>query len=63
MARDVNRIGKTLEIIRKAWLSNPDLRLGQLLVNDVGEAGLYYVEDDVLCKVLEEKHSKGDEPK
>jgi uncharacterized protein YihD (DUF1040 family) len=51
--RDTKRIDVVLEEIKKIWMENPDLRLGQLLLN-VCDSYLYYVEDDVLVKALKE---------
>ena len=52
--RDPNRIPKVLDYVRRAWERNPDLRLGQLIVNLTSErfADLFYVEDDQLLDVL-----------
>ena len=51
--RDVNRIDKVLDEISKIWKANPDLRLGQLILNITDNPNiLYYVEDDELVKAL-----------
>lgn len=52
--RNINRIGNVLETISKIWNKNPDLRLGQLLLNAVDSEYLYYIEEDELIKILEE---------
>ena len=53
--RDINRIEPTLKEVERIWKNNPDLRLGQLLLNLVANANsLYYVEDDILIKALQE---------
>ena len=57
--RDPKRIPKILKEIEKIWVTQPDLRLGQLLGNCFGETGLYYVEDEKLFKVLKEAYDKG----
>jgi len=57
MPRDPNRIPKILTLIQTAWEEFPDQRLGQLIVNVVGNASktdLFYIEDDVLKDDLEE---------
>ena len=50
--RDVKRIPIILEKIKEVWLKNPDLRLTQLIGNCFGAGDLYYVEDDLLLKKL-----------
>lgn len=56
MTRDPSRIDPTLDIIRKVWYSNPDLRLGQLIMNLESDHNqdLYYIEDDELVERLGE---------
>jgi uncharacterized protein YihD (DUF1040 family) len=55
MARDPARIPEVLALIQTAWDELPDMRLGQLLINAVGEeANLFYLEDDVLIDALQE---------
>ena len=36
-----------------AWLSDPDLRLGQLIVNALPENRMFYIEDFELVESLE----------
>ena len=50
--RDVNRIDKVLDEIKAIWKANPDLRLGQLLLNVVRDPALYFIEDDELVFYL-----------
>lgn len=50
--RDVNRIDKILEQIGRVWKQYPDLRLGQLLLNVLGDPMLYYAEDDEIVMAL-----------
>lgn len=56
--RDINRIKTTLERIEKLWLSNPDLRFGQLVVNIIRpeepNQKIYYLEDDEFLEKLNE---------
>ena len=53
--RDPKRINKILELIKKIWEKNPDLRLCQLIGN-IGNCfpsgDLYHIEDDLLMKAL-----------
>jgi len=51
--RDPKRIPKILKELRKIWEENPDLRLGQLLLN-LG-FDFYYLEDDVLIESLKKQ--------
>lgn len=50
--RDPNRIPHILGELEKIWKELPDLRLGQLILNVVGDPTLYYLEDEDLIKVL-----------
>lgn len=52
--RDKDRIGITLEELRKLWEKYPDLRLGQFLLNVINNPALYYIEDDELINRLKE---------
>lgn len=55
--RDKNRIKPTLEKLEKLWLSNPDFRLGQLIMNIIKpeepNAKIFYIEDDEFLKKLD----------
>lgn len=46
--RDPARIDIVLSALRAYWIANPDLRLGQIVVNAAGTRNPYNVEDDVL---------------
>jgi len=52
--RDPARIEPILNLIRTAWELNPDMRLGQLIVNIVRPKEscpeVFYVEDDELVR-------------
>lgn len=51
--RDPARIERMLGLIRKVWYDAPDLRLTQLIMNELKmNSDPYYVEDDVLEKAL-----------
>lgn len=50
--RDINRIDTILQQLSEIWKMNPDLRLGQLLLNCMSDPMLYYVEDDKLIEVV-----------
>lgn len=52
--RDPKRIKKTLRLIRKIWLKNPDLRLCQLIGNCFVRGDNYYKSDGLLEKRLRE---------
>lgn len=55
--RDVRRIPRIMEIVEKIWITNPDLRLTQLLGNCFEAGDLYYVDDDTLEKRLKEVYN------
>ena len=55
--RDPERIDEMLDLIREVWQSNPDLRLGQLIVNaarmrEPTTENIFYIEDGSLAKGL-----------
>lgn len=56
--RDINRIKPILKEIEKLWLENPDFRITQLVyvIARTGESTpkLFYMEDDVFLKKIEE---------
>jgi len=47
-----------LMLIRKYWILNSDLRLGQMLINIAGIKDLYYIEDRELLKLLKKEFNK-----
>jgi len=49
--RNPDRIDSVLAAIKHAWVLQPDLRLGQLIVNMAG-GDPFYTEDDELLKRL-----------
>jgi hypothetical protein len=49
---DTARIDAVLLALSTAWRANPDLRLGQLVVNAAGDADPFYLEDDELLAGL-----------
>lgn len=53
-ARDPKRIGQMLELVQGIWEKNPDLRLGQLILNVCAVSELYMMEDDKLAGFLKE---------
>lgn len=57
--RSLERIDTVLEKLKEYWNENPDLRLCQIISNlsyeISGNNDPFYVEDDLLLKVLEEK--------
>lgn len=55
--RDFKRIDKILKAIQRHWKANPDLRLGQFLLNELDPSEynigkLFYLEDDLLLNKL-----------
>ena len=51
--RDPKRIEPMLNMIKAIWVSAPDLRLLQLLLNSLPSDNMaYYIEDDELEKAL-----------
>ena len=59
--RDPKRIEPMLNMIKAIWVSAPDLRLLQLLLNSLPSDNMaYYIEDDELEKAL--KFSYFDQP-
>lgn len=58
--RDPKRIPRILAKLEKVWKKNPDLRLGQLITNCWTNSSnvLFYVEDDVLEKGLDDMEGK-----
>ena len=51
--RDPARIDRMLELIRKVWYDEPDLRLTQLIMNELRmNSDPYYVEDETLEDAL-----------
>lgn len=59
--RNPDRIPRILEKLGKLWQKYPDMRLGQLLQNARGAEGteLFYLEDDVLEKRIDEGFGNG----
>jgi len=47
--RDPKRIPKICQLLEKFWLTQPDWRLCQSIINITGERGdLWFIEDDLL---------------
>ena len=61
MPRDPKRISKILNILKQIWKMNPDLRLGQLILNAVNEEDLYYMEDDKILEKIVSTYSQKEE--
>ena len=53
--RDLKRIPVVLELVRKAWEKNPDLRLGQLIENAC-VFDPFYTEDEELAELIKETY-------
>lgn len=58
--RDPERIDKVLSVIRSIWKDQPDLRLGQLIVNAIHQQNLYHIEEDALVEALEDMYGEQD---
>jgi uncharacterized protein YihD (DUF1040 family) len=56
--RDPKRITEMLELIRRIWVANPDMRLMQLIGNLYDSQAEYYIEDENLKKALERVYLK-----
>ena len=58
--RNPERINKLLDLVKKIWFKNPDLRLLQLLIDalPIENRDPYYIEDDLLVDFLEDFYSK-----
>lgn len=50
--RDPKRINRIIELLRARWHQNPDMRLGQLVVNITGASDPFHIEDDKTEAVL-----------
>ncbi|HOT30423.1 MAG TPA: hypothetical protein PLU72_19775 [Candidatus Ozemobacteraceae bacterium] len=54
--RDIKRIERMLATIKEKWLLNPDLRLGQIIINAVRPEHpcpeVFYIEDTELEKSI-----------
>lgn len=57
--RDINRIPIIIKRLAEVWMKNPDLRLGQLIINLTRDVDwLYNAEDEVLVVELEELYEE-----
>lgn len=54
MMRNPSRINEILNQLAEIWQQNPDLRLGQLILNVIPDLQAYYIEDDKLIELLKE---------
>ena len=56
--RDPQRVEQILDVLREVWESQPDLRLGQIVVNAIRPSEpcpqIFSAEDDVLLEGLRE---------
>ena len=52
--RNKNRIPEILSELEKVWKQNPDIRLGQLLINVTKITDIFYVEDTEMLEKLKE---------
>ena len=61
--RNKDRIPVILKSLEQLWMKYPDLRLGQLILNEFSlhngiDSRIYYMEDEELIKSLEERYGK-----
>jgi hypothetical protein len=57
--RDIKRIKRILKLIARIWLRYPELRLGQLLGNNINiYDDLYYIEDAILEQKIKDNIKK-----
>jgi len=54
--RSPTRIAPLFARLRRVWDANPDLRLGQMVVNAAAEPSIYSIEDDQLVSEIERVH-------
>lgn len=60
--RDINRIDNYLDVIKKIWKQNPDLRFSQLVLNIFTDSSLdYYIEDDKSLEMFKHIYGIGDD--
>lgn len=60
--RDINRIDDYLNVIKKIWKKNPDLRFSQLVLNVFTDSSLdYYIEDDKSLEMFKHMYGIGDD--
>lgn len=60
--RDINRIDDYLDVIKKIWKKNPDLRFSQLVLNVFTDSSLdYYIEDDKSLEMFKHMYEMGDD--
>ncbi len=51
--RDPERIKPMLDMVRTVWRRDPDMRLGQMLMNCEEGDDLYFIEDEELFRRLD----------
>jgi hypothetical protein len=49
--RDINHMNDLLDEIRYYWRQHPDMRLGQLIVNAVGDDPFYVSDEDLVQRL------------
>lgn len=66
--RDPKRIEQFCKVLQKKWEEVPDWRFGQFMSNFFGDVlielkmfDIFFIEDDVMLKMLEKYMSKEDE--
>ena len=54
--RDISRIDPILARLRRVWMANPDMRLGQMVANVTTDDNIYHIEDEQLMIEIETVH-------
>ena len=56
--RDPHHTAEICHELIKEKVDDPNMRFGQLLVNALGKADLFYIEDDDLAKLVKDTYEK-----
>lgn len=54
MSRDPTRIYAVMKKLHFLWAQHPELRLGQLVGQLTRDGALFYIEDDELCRRMDD---------
>jgi len=54
--RDLTRIDPILSRLRRVWMKNDQLRLGQIISNASNQKDIFYIEDEDLIQNIEVMH-------
>ena len=61
--RDADRITAVMDAIESIWCQHPELRLGQLLMGLNDGKDIFFIEEDRLLALIEEKKKAWDKKK